>query len=36
MDIETVIELADGRIYTAKQALELDLIDGISSYDSYF
>jgi protease-4 len=34
MDIETVIELADGRIYTAKQALELDLIDGISSYDS--
>ena len=26
---ETVRELADGRIYSAKQALEVDLIDGI-------
>jgi len=27
--------LADGRIYTAKQALNLGLIDGIMSYDEY-
>ncbi|NLY70135.1 MAG: signal peptide peptidase SppA [Clostridiales bacterium] len=33
MDIDTVIEIADGRIYTAKQALDLNLVDGISSYD---
>ena len=29
-----VIEIADGRIYTAKQALELDLIDGIDTYEN--
>ena len=28
-----VREIADGRVYTAKQALEIDLIDGINSYD---
>lgn len=33
---ERVRELADGRIYTAKQALELDLIDGISTKDEYY
>lgn len=31
-----VREVADGRIYTAKQALELDLIDGICTQDEYF
>ncbi len=36
MDINTVKKLADGRIYTAKQALSLDLIDGISTQDEYF
>ena len=30
---ETVRELADGRIYSAKQALELNLIDGICSQE---
>lgn len=32
MDVETVRKLADGRTYTAKQALENGLIDEISSY----
>lgn len=31
-----VREVADGRIYTAKQALELDLIDGICTQDEYY
>ena len=35
MDVEQVKELADGRIYTAAQALELDLIDGICGYQEY-
>ena len=30
-----VRELADGRIYSAKQALEADLIDGICTFDDY-
>ena len=30
-----VRKIADGRIYTAKQALDLKLIDGISLYDDY-
>lgn len=33
---ERVRELADGRIYTAKQALDLDLIDGICTKDEYY
>lgn len=33
MDTETVKNLADGRTYTAKQALELDLIDEIGLYE---
>jgi protease-4 len=33
MDIDRVRELADGRIYTANQALEVDLIDGVATYD---
>ena len=32
MDIKTVTELADGRIYTAKQALEIGLIDVVGTY----
>jgi len=32
----TVKQLADGRIYTAKQALEHDLIDGICTKEEYF
>ncbi len=32
---EEVKALADGRTYTAKQALEINLIDGIESYDAY-
>ena len=32
---EKVLELADGRIYSAAQALDLDLIDGISGYEDY-
>lgn len=36
MDIETVKKLADGRVYTAKQALENNLIDGISTYDEAY
>ena len=31
-----VKELADGRIYTAKQALEANLIDGICTWDEYY
>lgn len=34
MDIETVKSIADGRIYSAKQALELGLIDNIDTYDN--
>ncbi len=34
MDIKYVHELADGRIYTAKQALNNGLIDGIGNFDS--
>lgn len=30
---ETLIPIADGRVYTAKQALELKLIDEIANYD---
>lgn len=33
LDLEKTRELADGRIYTAKQALDLQLIDGICSYE---
>ena len=33
MDEETVRTLADGRIYSAKQALEHDLIDAIGSFE---
>ena len=33
MDTETVKRLADGRTYTAKQALENGLIDGIGRYE---
>ena len=33
MDIKKVKEIADGRIYTATQALELDLIDKLGSTD---
>ncbi|MBR3183360.1 MAG: signal peptide peptidase SppA [Firmicutes bacterium] len=33
MDIETVRELADGRIYTAAQAKENGLIDEVGTYD---
>ncbi len=33
MDPEKVKELADGRIYTAKQALELGLVDVVCSYE---
>jgi protease-4 len=33
MDVETVRELADGRIYSAQQALELDLIDEIGNWE---
>ncbi len=35
LDENTVRTIADGRIYTAKQALELDLIDGIGLYEDY-
>lgn len=35
LSTERVKELADGRIYTAKQALELDLIDGICTWEEY-
>lgn len=33
---ERVRELGDGRIYTAQQALEVDLIDGICTLDEYY
>ncbi len=33
LDIETVKQLADGRVYTAAQALDNGLIDNICSYD---
>ena len=33
MTVEEVKELADGRIYTAQQALENGLIDGIGTYE---
>lgn len=33
MPLEKVYTIADGRIYTAKQALELGLIDGIGTYE---
>ena len=33
MDENTVRNLADGRIYTANQALQLGLIDGVESFD---
>jgi len=33
MDVNTVKPIADGRIYTAKQALELNLIDEIDNYE---
>lgn len=33
---DKVRELGDGRIYTAKQALEEDLIDGICTEDEYY
>lgn len=33
MDMTTVIEIADGRIYTAYQAMDISLIDGISTFD---
>ena len=36
MDIETVKKLADGRVYTAKQALEKGLIDEISTYSEAY
>lgn len=34
MDASVVKPIADGRIYTAQQALDLDLIDGIDSYEN--
>ena len=33
LDAETVRGLADGRIYTARQALEAGLVDGIATHD---
>lgn len=33
IDIQTVKNIADGRIYTAKQALSLGLVDSIGTYD---
>lgn len=35
LDRQTVYKLADGRSYTAEQALEYDMIDGISRYEEY-
>ena len=32
LDRNKAIEIADGRIYTAKQALDLDLIDEIDTF----
>jgi len=34
MDVETVKNIADGRIYTANQALKLGLIDEIADYET--
>jgi protease-4 len=34
IELNKTIELADGRIYTAKQALELNLIDSIGTFDN--
>nr|WP_319489214.1 signal peptide peptidase SppA [uncultured Caproiciproducens sp.] len=34
MSVDTVKPIADGRIYTAQQALDLKLIDGIQEYDA--
>ena len=34
MDVQTVKNIADGRIYTANQALELELIDEIADYET--
>lgn len=34
MDVSVVKPIADGRIYTAQQALDLDLIDGIDTYEN--
>ncbi|HAK69640.1 MAG TPA: signal peptide peptidase SppA [Treponema sp.] len=36
LDIKTVRELADGRVYTAKQALDNKLIDKIGSFDTVY
>ncbi len=36
LSTERVREIGDGRIYTAKQALELDLIDGICTREEYY
>ncbi len=33
MDIEAVKKLADGRVYTARQALENGLVDGLGSWE---
>jgi protease-4 len=33
MDIEKVWELADGRVYTGRQAVEPGLVDAIGYYD---
>lgn len=33
LDLQAVKNLADGRVYTAKQALDLGLIDSIGTYD---
>ncbi len=35
IDKDTLIPIADGRIYTAQQALDLNLIDGISDYENF-
>lgn len=35
MSREEVLSFADGRVFTAKQALDLNLIDGIMDYESY-
>ncbi len=35
LDRDTIYALADGRTYTASQALEADLIDGIGRYEDY-
>lgn len=34
MDIETVKPIADGRVYSANQALQLGLIDNVDTYDN--